>query len=94
MLRRPGTWSPFEPLGKADMQAFYSRLDPSYVAPDAAPPLAAPGGLVVAVNARGLVVALWTDTEQAAGRAPSLSESVTLHELPLGSNVQIGRPLN
>ena len=76
------------------MQPFFSRLDPSYVPPDAAPPLAAPGGLVVAVNERGVVLALWTDVEQAAGRAPSFAEPVTLHELPLGTPVQIGRPLN
>lgn len=75
------------------MQPFFSRLDPSYVPPDAAPPLAAPGGLVVAVNERGIVLALWTDTEHAAGRAPSLSEPVTIHELPLGASVQIGRHL-
>lgn len=73
------------------MQPFFSRLDPLYVPPDAAPPLAAPGGLVVAVNGRGIVLALWTDVEHAAGRVPSFAEPVTLHELPLGTSVQIGR---
>lgn len=74
------------------MQPFYSRLDRSYTPPDAAPPLPEPGALVVAVNAQGTVLALWTDVEQAAGRAPSLSEPVTLHPRPLGTPVQIGRP--
>lgn len=78
--------------GATDMQPFFSRLDPSYVPPDATPPLAAPGGLVVAVNDRGIVLALWTDAEHAAGRRPSLSEPVTVHEVSFGTPVQIGRP--
>jgi hypothetical protein len=65
----------------------------SYRHPRAAPPLPPAMGLVAAVGAHGRVVAFWSDSEQAAGRAPSLSDPVTLHELPLTAPVQIGHPL-
>lgn len=58
-----------------------------------ADPLPTAAALVVAVGIHGRIVALWTDAEQAAGLAPSLSESTTLHELPLTASPQIGQPL-
>lgn len=59
-----------------------------------ADPLPPPASLVVAVGVHGRIVALWTDVEQAAGLAPSLSEPTTLHELPLTASPQIGQPLS
>lgn len=75
-------------------QPFYPHLDPAWRNPDAAPPLPEPSGLVAAVGAHGRVVAVWTDVEHAAGRAPNLSDPVTLHELPLTATPQIGLPLD
>jgi hypothetical protein len=74
-------------------QPFYPHLDPAYRHPDAAAPLPPPGGLVVAVGAHGRIVAIWTDVEQAASLAPSLSDPVTIHERPLSASLQIGQPL-
>lgn len=76
------------------MQSSFPGLDPSYVPPDAAPPLSQPTALVVATAFfTGRVLAMWTDVEHAAGRAPSLGEPINLHTLPLGSDVRIGHPL-
>lgn len=74
-------------------QPFYPHLDPAFRHPDAAPPLPPPSGFVVAVGAHGRIVAIWTDVEQAAGIAPSLSDPVTIHERPLSCALQIGQPL-
>lgn len=71
----------------------YPHLQASFRHPQAAPPLAPPAGLVVAVGVHGRVVAIWTDVEDAAGLAPSLSDPVTLHQRPLGAAVQVGQPL-
>ncbi|WP_369661879.1 hypothetical protein [Variovorax sp. V15] len=58
-----------------------------------ADPLPTTTALVVAVGVHGRIVAVWTDAEQVAGLAPSLSEPTTLHELPLTASPQIGQPL-